>query len=60
MSELSELKIDGRVATPRDPDWDEARQAWNLAADQQPAAVAFPESSDDVAKVIKCQLQRPG
>ena len=53
MSGLSELKIDGRVATPRDPDWDEARQAWNLAADQQPAAVAFPESADDVAKVIK-------
>jgi hypothetical protein len=53
MGELSELKIDGRVATRRDPDWDEARQAWNLAADQQPAAVAFPESSDDVANVIK-------
>src|SRR5919108_1149119 len=53
MSELSELKIDGRVATPRDPDWDESRQAWNLAADQQPAVVAFAESADDVAKVIK-------
>jgi FAD binding domain len=53
MSEISELKIDGRVATPGDPDWDEARQAFNLAADQQPIAVAFAESADDVAKVIR-------
>ena len=28
--------LDGEVVTPADPDWDEARRAWNLAADQQP------------------------
>src|SRR3954452_14725596 len=50
--EVSELSIRGRIATSADPDWDEARQAWNLAADQQPAAVAFVESADDVSKVI--------
>jgi FAD binding domain len=42
----------GRIATPADSDWDEVRQAWNLAADQRPAAVAFVESADDVAKVL--------
>ena len=40
------------MATPSDSDWDEARQAWNLAADQRPAAVAFVESADDVSKVV--------
>jgi hypothetical protein len=53
MSDLSGLAIAGRVATPNDPDWDEARQAWNLAANQQPEAVAFVESADDVAKTVR-------
>ena len=50
---LSELSIRGRVATSSDSDWDEARQAWNLAADQRPAAVAFVESAADVSKVVR-------
>jgi hypothetical protein len=53
MSDFSQLSIAGRVATPADPDWDEARQAWNLAADQRPSAVALTESADDVAKVVR-------
>lgn len=53
MSDLSGLEIEGRVALPSDSDWDEARLAWNLAADQQPAAVAFPESAADVAAVVR-------
>jgi FAD binding domain len=52
MADFSELSIRGRVATSSDSDWDEVRQAWNLAADQHPAAVAFVESADDVAKTI--------
>jgi FAD/FMN-containing dehydrogenase len=52
VADFSELSIRGRVATPSDSDWEEARQAWNLAADQQPAAVALVESADDVSKVI--------
>jgi hypothetical protein len=52
MADFSQLSIRGRVATPDDSDWDEARQAWNLAADQRPEAVAFVESADDVAKVV--------
>ncbi len=53
MTNFSELSIRGRVATSSEADWDEARQAWNLAADQQPPAVAFVESADDAAKAIK-------
>jgi hypothetical protein len=51
--EFSELSMRGRVATPSDSDWDEVRQAWNLAADQQPPAVALVESADDVSKVVR-------
>jgi hypothetical protein len=41
------------VVTPADPDWDEARQAWNLAVDQRPVAVAFPESAAQVASLVE-------
>jgi FAD binding domain/Berberine and berberine like len=40
------------IVTPADAEWDEARLAWNLAIDQRPAAVAFPESTDDVAAIV--------
>jgi FAD/FMN-containing dehydrogenase len=53
MTDFSGLAIAGRIATPDDADWDQARQAWNLAADQRPAAVAFVESADDVAAVVR-------
>jgi FAD/FMN-containing dehydrogenase len=53
VADFSELSIRGRIATPSDSDWDEARQAWNLAADQQPSAVALVESADDVSKVVR-------
>jgi FAD binding domain len=58
VGDLSELSIRGRIATAEDSDWDEARQAWNLAADQRPSAVAFVESADDVAKVIGFARER--
>jgi FAD/FMN-containing dehydrogenase len=53
MIDLSELKIDGRVAVTADSDWDQARAAWNLAADQRPLAVAFAESAEDVAATVR-------
>ena len=42
----------GAVVAPSDSGYDEARLAWNLAADQRPAAVAFPESETDVAFAV--------
>jgi FAD/FMN-containing dehydrogenase len=58
MAAFEELKIDGRVATPSDPDWDEARLAWNLVADQRPEAVVFAESAADVAATIRFAADR--
>jgi UDP-N-acetylenolpyruvoylglucosamine reductase len=37
---------------PDDDRFDEARRAWNLAIDQRPSAVMFPESAEDVAAAV--------
>ena len=44
--------IRGEVVVPTDPGYDQARQAWNLHADQRPAFVVFPESAGDVVAVV--------
>src|SRR6516225_1748804 len=44
--------LPGKVVTPEDARFDEARRAWNLAIDQRPAAVAFPEFPQDVAATV--------
>jgi hypothetical protein len=46
-------RLAGEVITPRDEDWDHSRRAWNLAIDQRPAAVALPESAQDVVAVVE-------
>jgi FAD/FMN-containing dehydrogenase len=45
-------RIDGDVVGPGDYTWDEVRQAWNLSVDQRPAAVALPESPEDVMAIV--------
>jgi FAD/FMN-containing dehydrogenase len=44
--------------TPGDPGWDDARQAWNLTVDQQPAAIAQPASVQDVVSAIRFARER--
>jgi hypothetical protein len=44
--------LGGKIVLPQHARFDEARQAWNLAVDQRPAAVAFPESPQDVAATV--------
>src|SRR3954453_23633839 len=46
-------RLSGELVLPGDPNWDEARQAWNLAVDQRPAAVALPESAGDVIAAVE-------
>jgi FAD/FMN-containing dehydrogenase len=46
-------RLEDRVVGPQEPGWDEARRAWNLAVDQRPAAVARPESAEDVVAVVE-------
>jgi FAD/FMN-containing dehydrogenase len=38
---------------PGDAAYDRARLAWNLAVDQRPAAVAFPQDEAEVAAVVR-------
>ena len=52
MTDFTGLSIEGRIATPGDADWDEARMAWNLATDQRPEAVALAASPEDVAATV--------
>ncbi|HVG67422.1 MAG TPA: FAD-dependent oxidoreductase, partial [Gaiellales bacterium] len=47
------LRVGGDVATPADANWDEARAAWNLAADQRPAIVVIAESAADVVAAVE-------
>lgn len=48
-----ERAIEGSIVHPDDPAWDAARQAWNLAVDQRPAMVAFPESVADAQALVR-------
>jgi len=41
------------ILMPGDPGWDDARQAWNLAVEQHPAAVALACSAQQVADVVR-------
>ena len=45
--------LEGKVMLPGDDGFDEARRAWNLAVDQRPAAIAFPESAAEVAAAVR-------
>jgi FAD/FMN-containing dehydrogenase len=58
--ELRELgaRLAGDVVLPGDETWDAARQAWNLAVDQRPVAVVYPESADDVATTVRFAAER--
>lgn len=53
MTDFTGLAIVGRIATTDDSDWDQARVAWNLAADQRPEAVVFAENADDVTATVR-------
>ncbi|MFF0488039.1 FAD-binding protein [Nocardia sp. NPDC004068] len=43
----------GRVTTPDDPTWDEARTAWQLLADQHPFAVVTATNRHDVELTVR-------
>src|SRR5687767_14784973 len=51
-------ELEGDVVAPGDSGWDDARSAWNLTADQNPALVAYPQSADDVAAAVRVARER--
>ena len=50
--------LDGTLVLPSGERYDEARQAWNLAIDQRPAAVVLPESAADVSAAVRYAAER--
>jgi FAD/FMN-containing dehydrogenase len=46
------LKQSGRLLSIAEAGWDLARRAWNLAVDQHPRHVAFPDSTEDVVALV--------
>src|SRR4029078_12274085 len=52
------VKSHNHFVFPDDPRWDDARQAWNLAADLRPAVVALPSSVNDVVAAVTYAVER--
>src|SRR5437762_9116514 len=50
--------LDSKMVLPGDDRFDEARRAWNLAIDQRPAAVIFPESATVAAAAVGYAAKR--
>ncbi|MAM55604.1 MAG: oxidoreductase [Microbacterium sp.] len=44
--------LHGPVILPGDPEWDDARRAWQLLVDQYPVAVVVPADVDDVVATV--------
>jgi FAD/FMN-containing dehydrogenase len=47
------IAVSGRVISPGDARYDEARKAWNLAVDQHPAVIVFAETASDVVRAVR-------
>ncbi len=45
-------RLAGRVVSKTDEGWGRARLAWNLAADQRPPLIAYPETTNDVVELV--------
>jgi FAD/FMN-containing dehydrogenase len=50
--------VTGDVFTPADHGYDQARQAWNLTADERPAVVVMAESAADVVQAVRFARSR--
>jgi FAD/FMN-containing dehydrogenase len=51
-------QIHHQFVFPDDSRWDDARQAWNLAAHQWPAVVALPTSIEEVVAAVNYAVER--
>ena len=56
--ETLEAMVAGDVFVPGDDGYDQARRAWDLAADQRPAVVVFAESVVDVVRAVRFAASR--
>jgi hypothetical protein len=51
------LEMGARAVSSLDEGWDEARRAWNLAVDQNPSLVVFPETTEEVVALTRFALE---
>jgi len=51
--EALQAAVTGEVFVPGEDGYDQARQAWNLAVDERPAAVVVAESAADVVHAVR-------
>ena len=58
MALLTPTLPDFDLVLPAHPDYDDARRAWNLAADQRPAAVARPRDAAEIAAAVRYARER--
>jgi hypothetical protein len=47
-----ENKIEGRIITPADPEYDETRKIWNAMIDRRPAVIIQCKNADDVSRAV--------
>jgi FAD/FMN-containing dehydrogenase len=54
-NEVDQLQalIQGNVITPSNPQYNQARQAWNLSVDQRPAVIVVAQSAEDVSQAVR-------
>ena len=52
-TETLQAAIAGHVSVPGEAGYDQARQAWNLAADQRPSVFVLAESPTDVEQAVR-------
>jgi FAD/FMN-containing dehydrogenase len=57
-AEALRSSLSGDVFVPGDAGYDDARQAWNLAADQWPAVVVLADSVADVVQAVRFARSR--
>ena len=50
---LLQSRLQGAVIAPEDPQYDQARRAWNLSVEQRPAVIVVPKGSTDVVKAVR-------
>ncbi|MGZ4631697.1 MAG: FAD-binding oxidoreductase [Actinomycetes bacterium] len=54
-TEFNELRaqLPGKVLTPRDPEWEQARLPWVVNVDQHPRAIVLPDCAEDIVTVVR-------
>ncbi len=53
-----QLRVQGAVITPDNPEYHQARQAWNLSVDQHPAVIVVAANALDVGQAVQFAISQ--